>query len=419
MGTEVGRIEKEFVFRSLVDNRTTCDVHGNRREFRCVFASIDEKTITLTPLEGVLEGVTAGDEVRVFFYTKNNYHTFVSRVKEADGAHLLIDHPFGVYKNLQRKYERVQGGGDIDVSFTLRGTRVELNFPKSDRYSPVRPPDENATFDPRRIQELVRTFRKKMEALTTDYMIVMMRDRMPRAWEERTIVRLGKCLWIPSTAEDFPLRDPFPDERVITRTELVKLEEEAGARPYLVTSRLGNILYEKTKRGIVSELWVPVLYNEYVIGYIHVWNTAEKRERISRETFEFVHQFAKILCYSLVTNGYFKVENSSEQHYEAPIIDISAAGLLFAHTSPELAKGLLVHADLTLSVKVEKRVLTVGARTMRKFHDAVNSYFGVLYLKIRQEDFEFLFQYLYGKPFDPSLEGTWEGGAPPPPLNLD
>jgi PilZ domain-containing protein len=154
------------------------------------------------------------------------------------------------------------------------------------------------------------------------------------------------------------------------------------------------------------------------VGYVHAWNTAERRERISKETFEFVHQFARLLCYSLVTNGYFKVENSTERRYEAPIIDMSASGLLFAHTSAELAKELHVHSDLALTVKLDRRVLPVGARIMRKFRDAQNAYFGVLFLKIEQADFEFLFQYLYGKPFDPALEGTWEGGAPPPTLDL-
>ena len=181
-----------------------------------------------------------------------------------------------MYKNLQRKFERVRLAGAMDVSFSLHGTKVELNFPKSDRFSPVDPPEESSAFDPKRIDEVVQTFRTRMESLVSDSKIVMMRDRMPRTWEEKTIVRLGKCLWIPSTAEDFPGRDPFPDERVITKSELIKLEEEAGRRAHVITSKLGNILYEKTKKDIVAELWCPVLYNEYVVGYVHVWNTGPR-----------------------------------------------------------------------------------------------------------------------------------------------
>ena len=418
MGTEVGRIEKEFVFKSLVDDQVPCDLHASRMEFPCRFSGIAENRLEMTPLEGKLEGLATGDEVRVFFYLKNNYHTFATRVLEVDPDRVVVQQPPGVYKNLQRKYERVRLQGSIDVSFSLHGTKVELNFPKSDRFSPVEPPEKDVTFDPRRIQEVVRTFRAKMETLTTDNKIVMLRDRMPRSWEEKTIVRLGKSLWIPSTAEDFPSRDPFPDERVITKSELIALEEEAGSAAYVVTSKLGNLLYEKTKKEIVSELWCPVLYNEYVVGYVHVWNTAARRERISRDLIEFVQQFAKVLCYSLVTNGYFKVENSTERRYEAPIIDLSASGLLFAHTSAELVKELLVHTDLDLTIRLDTRTMPVGGRIMRKFRDAESTYFGVLFLKLEQEDFQFLFHFLYGKEFDPSLEGRWEGGAPPPPLDM-
>ena len=418
MGTEVGRIEKEFVFKSLVDDGVPCDLHATRREFPCRFSGVSEDRLEMSPLEGKLEGLNPGDEVRVFFYLKNNYHTFASRVLEADQDHVVVQQPPGVYKNLQRKYERVKMQGSIDVSFSLHGTKVELNFPKSDRFSPVEPPEEDVTFDPRRIQEVVKTFRIKIETETTDNKIVMLRDKMPRSWEEKTIVRLGKSLWIPSTAEDFPARDPFPDERVITKSDLIALEEEAGSAPYVITSKLGNILYEKTKKDIVSELWCPVLYNEYVVGYVHVWNTAARRERISRDLIEYVQQFAKVLCYSLVTNGYFKVENSTERRYEAPIIDLSAAGLLFAHTSAELVKGLLVHTDLDLTMRLDTRTIPVGGRIMRKFRDAENTYFGLLFLKIEQDDFQFLFHFLYGKEFDPSLEGRWEGGAPPPPLDM-
>jgi hypothetical protein len=418
VGTEVGRIEKEFVFKSLVDDNVPCDIHGSRKELTCRFSGIKEDALIMTPLEGSLEGFEPGEEIRVFFYLKNNYHTFASRVREISGQKMVVEQPPGVYKNLQRKFERVRLSGDMDVSFSIHGTKVELNFPKSDRFSPVEPPEESTAFDPKRIEEVLQTFRKRMESLVSDSKIVMMRDKMPRSWEEKVIVRLGKCLWIPSTAEDFPSRDPFPDERVITKPELVKLEEEAGAQAYVITSKLGNILYEKTKKEITAELWCPVLYNEYVVGYVHIWNTSARRERLSREIFEYVQEFAKTLCYSLVTNGYFKVENSTERRYEAPIIDMSASGLLFAHTSPDLIRELLVHTDLELTVKLEKRTMLIGARIMRKFKDAESSYFGVLFLRLDQEDFKVLFRFLYGKQFDPSQEGVWEGGAPPPPLDM-
>lgn len=418
MGTAVGRIEKEFVFKALIDDGTPCDVHGTGKEARCRFSQVSEERLEMVPVEGGLPAFQAGEDVRVFFYLKNNYHTFASRVIEADADRIVVQHPRGVYKNLQRKYERVKPAVELQVSFSLKGTRIELNFPKSEKFSPVEPPEISATFDPARIQELVRTFRDKMTTLSFESKIRMMRDRLPRTWEEKVMVRFGKCLWIPSTEDDFPSKDPFPEERVITRGELIRLEEENGAQAYVVTGKLGNILYEKTKKNVFSELLCPILYNEYVVGYLHVWNTNENKNRIGKDLVEYAWQFGRMLCYSLVTNGYFRAENASERRYEAPIIDISASGLLFAHNSADLARELLVHTDLELSMKVARRSFKIGSRVMRKFRDAENIYFGVLFLKIDPGDFAFLFEYLYGKPFDPVYENVWEGGAPPPPVEL-
>jgi hypothetical protein len=418
MGTAVGRIEKEFVFKALIDDGTPCDVHGTGKEAKCRFSRVDEESLEMVPLEGSLSGFQTGEEVRVFFYLKNNYHTFSAKLIEASAERIVVQHPRGVYKNLQRKYERVKPSENLEVSFSLKGTKIDLNFPKSERFSEVEPPQTSTSFDSAKIQELVSAFRKKMTSLVSDNKILMMRDRLPRAWEEKVMVRLGKCLWIPSTEEDFPAKDPFPDERVITKGDLIRLEEESGAQPYVITGKLGNILYEKAKKDIGSELWCPILYNEYVVGYLHLWNNMVPKNRIGKDLVEYTWQFAKMLCYSLVTNGYFKAEKASERRYEAPIIDMSASGLLFAHNSGDLVRELLVHTDLDLSMRLGKRSFKVGARVMRKFRDAENTYFGVLFLRIDPDDFASLFEYLYGKPFDPLYEAVWEGGAPPPPLEM-
>jgi hypothetical protein len=419
MGMPVGRIEKEFVFKALVDESVECDVHGSQKEVRCRFAAAGDDTIDLAPVEEELPLFSTGEELRVFFYLKNNYHTFLTTVREADGKRLSVRRPEGVYKNLQRKYERVRPRGDIEVSFTLSGRRIELNFPKTERFNPVEPPEASPEFDPHRMQELVAAFRRKMDTLCSASAITMMRDKLPRAWEEKVVARLGKSLWIPSTEEDFPARDPFPDERVITKPELVRLEEESGAAPYVVSGKLGNILYEKAqKKDVFSELYCPILYNEYAVGFVHVWNTGGRRERIGKPLVEYVQQFARVLAYSLVRNGYFRAEAGAERRYEAPIIDMSASGMLFAHTNADLGRELLVHTDLDLIMRLEGKPIQVGARIMRKLKDADSVYFGALFMRISPDDFAFLFKFLYGKPFDPVYENSWEGGAPPPPVEL-
>jgi hypothetical protein len=418
MGTTVGRIETEFVFRALSDEKAVCEVHGHGLEIRCHFDASDAQSLTFTHSEGNISDFAVGDEIRVFFYLKNNYHTFVSRITLVTSEKLVVEQPKGVYKNLQRKYERILPPEDVEISFSLKGRKVELNFPKSERFGQVDAPELSETFNPEKIHELAKEFRTKMNETVSVNTITMMRDRIPRTWEEKLIVRLGKSLWIPSTDEDFIVKDPSPEDRLITKPDLARLEQDAGVKPHVVSSKLGNILYEKSKKKIFSELYCPILYNEYVVGYIYIANMDDKRERISKELFDYVSQFGKVLCYSLVKNGYFKSETLGERKYEAPIIDISASGLLFTHPSGDLARDLFVHTDLDLTMRIQKRTISIGARIMRKFRDRESAFFGVLFMRIEPEDFRFLFEYLYKKPFEMKYEMSWEGGAPPPAVEL-
>lgn len=119
-----------------------------------------------------------------------------------------------------------------------------------------------------------------------------------------------------------------------------------------------------------------------------------------------------------MANGYFKAEAAGDRRFEAPIIDISAAGILFAHPSDDLARELHIHADLDLTLRIAKRTISTSGRIMRKLKDAHNSYFGIIFMTMVPEDFRFLFEYLYGKPYAPKYDMSWEGGAPPPSLEL-
>ncbi|RKX84714.1 MAG: hypothetical protein DRP57_05360 [Spirochaetes bacterium] len=418
MGTQVGRIEKEFVFKSLIDNKIPLELHGNQKEFKGIIIQADDEKITIQGESQSMEDLTENDQVRAFFYFKNNYHTFNSTVLKTEGNILIVKHPEGVYKNLQRKYERIKMPEGIEVSFTLKGKKIELNFPKSSIYKEPEPPKVSKDFDISKISTLVNSFRKKMSLLVSENKIMMFRDKMPKTYDEKIIVKTGKIFWIPSTEDEFPVNDPFPDERIIIKRDLVKYEENLGTPPYIITSKLGNILYEKTKKDIFSEVFVPIIYNEYIVGYIHIYNTQENRKRITENLVDYVYQFSKVLAYALKINGYFNAEKSNEKKYEAPVIDMSASGILFSHTSPELGRELMIHTDLDLIVIIQKRKLIIGSRIMRKFQDNSVYFFGVQFLRIAPEDFRFLFEFLYGKPFMSKYENVWEGGAPPPPLEI-
>ena len=410
MGVRVGRIVKEFVFKSLIDQNVELNVHGQRKALSGPVVDIRDDYLEVEIRNGNPDFFEAEEDVQVYFLFQNNYHTFRTVIVEKNDDRLKIAHPREVYKNPQRKNERVR----------VSEKKVELNFPRSNRYIELSPDSirTRIDFDYASIKSLYKNFRDRTRNEVSEARIVMLRDRALDKYEEKVMAATGKTLWIPSTEEDFPISDPYPEERLITRRDLVKYEESLDRPPHVITSKLGNILYEKQKRQIHSELFCPVLYELYLVGYIYMCNREERKEKISKDLLEYAYDFARVLGYSLHLTGYFTTNDTMERRYEAPIIDISASGLMFAHPRSDLANNLVIHTDIEITVRFPERTMAIGSRVRRKFQDSERCYFGVQFLDINQEDLNFLYEKLYARPYSLEEDNRWEGGTPPPPLDL-
>ncbi len=420
MGIRVGRIVKEFVFKSLIEQDVELIIHGQRKQVGGPVINIQDDFLEVEIRSGSPELFKVEEKVQVYFFFQNNYHTFSAVILDIGEGRIRVSHPDGVYKNPQRKYERIETEERAEVFFSIKGQKVELNFPRTNKYVELSPDNINTRLDLdfSSIKNLYKAFREKTKDDVSEARIVMLRDKYPEKYEEKVMIALGKMLWIPSTEEDFPVGDPLAEQRVITRRDLVKYEEALDRPPHVITSKLGNILYEKQKKRIHSELFCPILYETYMIGYIYLCNKEDRKEKIQKDLVDYVYDLSKVMGYSLHLSGYFTADGSSERRYEAPIIDISASGLLFAHPRADLSQNLLIHTDMEITVKFPERTMVIGSRIRRKFQDSERCYFGVQFLDINQEDLNFLFEKLYGKVYTLEEENKWEGGTPPPPLDL-
>lgn len=417
MGTGVSRIEQEFILTTVQDKRFTVQVHGTRKESDGRISSVNgnEVEIELTePFPAVVD-----EKVRVFFSYYGHVMTFSSQVKRTESGKLVIRYPQGVYKHLQRKYERVTPPMEIQVTFQLENTKVELNFPKTEEYNPADPPEVSDQFNPNSLLDLMRTFRESLTDRCTANTITMYRDREPSTFEERLIARTGKILYIPSTAGDFPDFEESLNNQVITREMLARESQatEAGGVGGLTQEGLARYLNAKREQGVICEIYCPVIFHEYVVGYVYL-ASSDVDKLFDEDLVKYAHQFSRMLAYSLKINGYFKNMDLEPEEYNAKIVDLSASGLLFAHNSRKLKDTLMTYADINLSLRVGDRRLRIGSRVMRKFEDRSACFYGVQFLEMTPEDFRFLFDLVYGRPFTQEDDNLWEGGAPPPPLEL-
>jgi hypothetical protein len=198
----------------------------------------------------------------------------------------------------------------------------------------------------------------------------------------------------------FPQTDPYPKKRIITEEIFKRYLESTGVNPALLDSACAHFIKAKFEEGVYSDAWVPVLFHEYVIGYIHIWIDKEGKLPFDFSMLDSMYEFSKVLAFSLKENGYFDRGKMPRESFEGRILDISASGLLFAYPHTTLSTTLLVDSELAVSIMTPRRAVTVAAKIVRRFKDRTTGYFGCNFITMAPEDKRFLFEYLYGKPME-------------------
>ncbi len=417
MGTQISRIEKEFVLNTVLDQQMELRLHGKQVEGRGVIERIDEDTIVVKTRKNAQDRFPPGSAMRIYFSYYGHVMTLASKVRTADEDSIRIDYPTLIHKNLERKYVRVPSPPDSTVSFTIQETKVELNFPKSEEYDPVEPPEVSADFDMESLETLIDQFRENVRKYADRNKIEMFRERKPKGLEEQLIAQSGKILFIPNTAGRFPENDYQVGGRIITRAMLLQ-NERMDLDESFSQDRLPALLSEKRQAGIRAEMYCPVIFHEYAVGYVYLARTDENKKVFDHDLLDYTHQFSKVLAYTLKSTGYFKGQIPEESEHTGEIIDISASGLLFSSSSERLREILTLYTDLDLRLAFGDRVMHVVGRVMRTFMSKDAGYFGVQFMEIKPEDFRFLFELVYGRAVTSDDEEYWEGGTEPPELDL-
>jgi hypothetical protein len=420
MGIEIGRIEKEFILTAVFDKQMPVNVHGQKKERTGIITALSDSEIEIESRVEGWEDFSKKEDVRIFFAYYGHVMTFHSTVLEVNDM-LKVQYPASIHKNLQRKFERVPPPEGSTIDFEVEDLKVEMDYPKTEEFDPVVKLELSEQFEPSNIDALIGNFRKRMERYSDENTIQMFREKRPEHTEELLIAQTGKILFVPNTSESFPKDDILWDERVLTHETLVEIEK-TGLDERLgdfSSHHLDEFLEEKRRKGIRAFLYCPIIYHEYVVGYIRLVCDDESEKTITIDAIDFIYEFSRVLAYSLKIHGYFKTEGPLSNRFEARIIDISASGLLFVHPSPQLKTSLSLYKDINLRLMLPPRSMRIGSRIMRKYSDKDVTYFGVQYITVEPEDFRYLFDLVYGRPYTTEDEEKWEGGAAPPELNLD
>ncbi|MDR3166606.1 MAG: PilZ domain-containing protein [Treponema sp.] len=398
MATPIKRIEKEFLLKVLYDEQLPVIYHWNRSEYILKLERPAKKEV-IFKADRPITGMRIGKRMDLMFDYRGQVITFTVEISSLAEGRIIAETPEFLYKNLDRSYFRVTLPPDLQVQFTFLGDRYSLSFPKISEYESVEDVGEFLRHtDPKNLSALIKQMASWIKIYANGFRLFIFRETKPSATEERIIAETGKAFYIPSTLAGLPKEDPYPKKRIITEDIFKRYLESAGVALANVDETYTRFIREKFEGSIFSDAWVPILFQEYVIGYIHVWINREGKAPFAHEVIETLFQFAKILAFSLKANGYFDTGLLKNDPFEGNVIDISASGLLFAYPHSTTSSALLPEGELSVKLIAPKRTINTTAKIVRRYKDSSMDYFGCHFSDIHPEDMRFLFEFIYGKP---------------------
>jgi hypothetical protein len=405
MAVGVQRIEKEYWLKVLYTEKVPVVYLKSRDEYVLVLEKPTLNKWMYFQSSKVIPGLQRKQRLDLIFdYRKKTLSFFVQVISIRDN-HIITDVPEMLYKDLGRSYTRVNIPKELQIRFAFLGDRYALNFPRIRKYEALEDIDEvMGRWNPKNLSGLVAQLVVRLREFANGYRFVLFKDIQPESTEERILAETGNALFIPSTLLPLPTTDPFPEKRLVVEETFRRYLESIGVEPVYIADEIRRFIRAKFEAGILSEAWVPILFQEYVIGYIQVWINNEAKPRFTHETIAELYQFSKMLAFSFKENGHFDSARLAAKPFTGKVVDISASGLLFAYPHSQMFATLLPKSRLSVCLSMPRRKITAKAEIVRRYKDATMGYFGCRFIDMVPEDMRFLFELIYGKPFTDSQE---------------
>ena len=400
MATPIKNIEKEILLKIIFDENIPVIYYKDRVEYALLLKKPAGEDM-LFEANQPIEKLKVKDRIDLTFEYRNKPFAFIAEVVQIREQEITCAIPDYFYKDLDRSYSRVSVPAQMQVNFTFLGDRYDLSFPKLPEHNAE---DLGHIFqdnDIKNLSGLIEQMATWIKTFADNYRLVLFKDAKPSTAEERIIAETGRALFLPSTREGFPQSDPFPRKRIITEDVFKRYLESTGIGVAFIDSACARFVKAKAESGIFSDAWIPVLFHEYVIGYVHIWNDVADKPPFDYEIINTLFQLTKVLAYSLKINGYFEKGKLKNDPFEGRVIDISASGLLFAYpVSSNISSVLKPDSKLTVKIITPERSITTEASIVRRFKDKTIGYYGCRFDNMDAEEHNYLFQFIYGKPFD-------------------
>jgi hypothetical protein len=398
MATSVKQIEKEFLLATAKREAAVIALKVGGGEWSVRIVDITPRGIIYShgvPLQLLRKG-----SICDFHYTvRDQTITYKAPILEPGELRMLAGMPEKLYKNISRRFARLAPPTDLSVSFSFAGERYDLDFPASAAFNPDREPEPSQDFDPGDLRNLMVDFERKAMLIGTDRGIVMFKDRQPTSVEERLSTSTGRSFFLPSCMSGIPASDPFANRTILTKADFLEHFTTEGLESPFAEAELLKLEQSKRADGLISELLVPILFQDYAIGCARIANRQQTKPPFDLQVVETFVNFARIFAWSLKLHGYFKNSPKLDKQYRTQVVDVSAGGLLFACGDKRLSQALKEGLQVTVRLQAHQRAVNAAGRIRQHYTGSSDAFFGIEFTIMAPEDFRFLFEYLYGRQF--------------------
>ncbi|MDR0707702.1 MAG: PilZ domain-containing protein [Treponema sp.] len=416
MSTQIKRIEKEYFLSKLAAEQIPVIYIFNRQDYVLKVDKISTKEIEFVA-EKPIEGLVENKRINLMFDHKGLSISFSTEIKDITEHVITTTIPETLYKNLARSSQRVAVPTDLRIELKSLEDRYSLPFPKSSSFESLDSSAVPPGIDPKNFNGIVTTMMQEVKQYADGQKIVYYNVAVqPDKTEELIVAESGKILFIPSTREPFP--EEFASEKkFITGAVFKRYFESVGVVPTFLDQTLAQFLKTKGDENILSALWIPFLFQEYVVGYIYLWKnnraTDGKADKLpfSEEFAEKIYHYGKCIIFSLERRGYFEAGRMKDRVINGKIADISASGLRFTVPNSFVFQSLQPGVELAVALEAPQRTIDVKMKIRRRYKEGNLVYLGCSFIDITPEDSRFLFEFIYGKPANPAVENLIVGNV--------
>ncbi len=376
-------LEKSLIFKTLHKSGQPLHIDVNGIEYDAAIEKYDESNLTArldSPFIGEL-----GEINSINFVFNNNYHYFPAAIIQEDERHLNILVPEVIYKNILRKYKRLDVYGKIYMKFKIM---IQSEKKEMEHSSLL---DERVIIQevskPRpSVDKLLIGIKNLVSEYTQKFQVKVFKPNEKMSFEEKVIKDIKKAFLIYDSYEDSISERRFYDENFLTVGGAYEYYIRSGEVRKAVEAKLLDMLQQKRNSRIFSECFVPLMLEGEAVGYIRLTNDVDFHRSIKPAFIERTARYAGILVEALVKYDYFSLETGTD--YDISVVNISAGGLLFRLQKKKLQQYLIANTVVQMSIRFPKR--QIEARGIIHRIDDENSEYGVKFQEINEIDRKFI-----------------------------